>query len=440
MKTLPYYVRDKLLKLGADEVIVSESSQEASQVKFVNNKIAKTGTEILIGLSIFLTKNKKIASTTIRDPSKKTADETIKDLIKFIKYAKPKEDYYGIAKGPFKYKEIKELYDKNISNVDEVDYVKNAIDTSSEIGAKRNSGVLAISKSKDLLLSSNGVEAEEKATGLYFSIRAFLNKDASGHFTSGSRTIKNFKPARYAQEAAKIAKLALNPKEGKPGKYDVIFSPLAFGNLLANVGYSLPIFSVESGMSFFANKLNKVVASKNVTLFDDGRLPNGLASSKYDAEGVPTQKNVVIDKGILKTYLHNSSSAKKYNAKNTASAGLISQQPSNIVLKCGDFSKEELFKEVKNGLYITNLWYTRFQNYETGDFSTIPRDGIFLIKNGEIKEPVKNIRVSENMLNILKNVSAIGKKPEQVIGWEVEIPTITPHVLVKNINVTKPIK
>ena len=82
--------------------------------------------------------------------------------------------------------------------------------------------------------------------------------------------------------------------------------------------------------------------------------------------------------------------------------------------------------------------YTRFQNYNTGDFSTIPRDGIFIIKNGKIGQPIKGIRISENMLNILKNTVEIGKTPERVVGWEVEIPVITPAVLVKDVNVTRP--
>ena len=96
-----------------------------------------------------------------------------------------------------------------------------------------------------------------------------------------------------------------------------------------------------------------------------------------------------------------------------------------------------LERQVKRGLIITNVWYTRFQNYETGDFSTIPRDGMFLIENGKVTGAVKELRVSDNLISILKNISAIGKEPESVFGWEVEIPTVTPPVLVKGVRVTK---
>ena len=96
-----------------------------------------------------------------------------------------------------------------------------------------------------------------------------------------------------------------------------------------------------------------------------------------------------------------------------------------------------MISQIKRGVYLTNIWYTRFQNYHTGDFSTIPRDGAFLIKNGEIVHPIKNIRLSENIINILKSTVALGKDVKQIRGWEVETPTTTPMALVKGLNVTR---
>ena len=97
-----------------------------------------------------------------------------------------------------------------------------------------------------------------------------------------------------------------------------------------------------------------------------------------------------------------------------------------------------LFDNVKNGIYVTNVWYTRFQNYSTGEFSTIPRDGAFLIKNGKIGQPIKNIRVSDNMLNIMKNLEFVSKERVQLRSWESENPSVIPKILVRNVNVTKP--
>jgi PmbA protein len=76
----------------------------------------------------------------------------------------------------------------------------------------------------------------------------------------------------------------------------------------------------------------------------------------------------------------------------------------------------------------------------TGDFSTIPRDGIFLIKNGKIYKSLKDLRIRDSMLNILKNIRAIANDTKQIYSWEIGTPVFTPHVLVKDVGVTMPTK
>ena len=100
---------------------------------------------------------------------------------------------------------------------------------------------------------------------------------------------------------------------------------------------------------------------------------------------------------------------------------------------------EKLLAGVDNGLYVTNVWYTRFQSYYTGVFSTIPRDGIFVIKNGSIVGSVNNIRITENLMDMLKNISNISNRTECVQWWEeISPPVYTPYVLIKDVNVTLP--
>ena len=159
---------------------------------------------------------------------------------------------------------------------------------------------------------------------------------------------------------------------------------------------------------------------------------------KFDAEGVPTKKNTLIKNGILQTYLHNTSTAKTYKTKTTANAGLTAPEPWNLVVQPGKRKPESLLKDIKKGIHVTNLWYTRFTNYFTGDFSTIPRDGLFYIENGEVKHPIKNVRISDNMLNMMKNIKEVANNTTQTKNWEASEPAITPSILVSNINITKP--
>ena len=89
---------------------------------------------------------------------------------------------------------------------------------------------------------------------------------------------------------------------------------------------------------------------------------------------------------------------------------------------------------------MTNIWYTRFQNYRTGDFSTIPRDGLFIIRNGELWQPVKGLRITDNLQRLLENITALSNKPETILWWGMDdqIPSTTPYVLVKDLNLTLP--
>jgi len=439
-KLIAHYMKKRLLEKGADDVIIEIGEQENNQIKFSNNKISTTKTWVELGAGIFATFKKKIITTNLNEISKESADRAVKNIILLEKAIKPNENFYGIAQGPFKYKKIKDLYDQKIKNLGEksIEIVESGINEALKEGAVRNGGLLETTTNYNYLLTSGNVEATDQSSNIHFSIRSFTDKDASGHGVASSNTIKNFDYKEAARHAANIAVMAKNPKRISAGAYDLIFEPLPLANMLEVITSSASVFSVEAGLSPLAGKIGKQIGNKIVTIYDEGNLQNGLASSKFDDEGVPTRKTTVVDKGILKTYLHNTSTARRYRVKTTANAGLISPNPSNIVLKPGNYKKEELFKSVKKGLYITNLWYTRFQNYVTGDFSTIPRDGIFLIENGKITNSVKEIRISDNILNIIKNMALIGKVPKQISSWEIDTHVKTPYAVVKNIKITKP--
>jgi len=344
----------------------------------------------------------------------------------------------GFAKGQFKY--AKSQADKKILELENpIEYVFDAVNAAEkEVGSEIDSGGILFAKYEDVFLaSSEGPMGMASPSAIELSIRAFSEREASGHGVECSSSLKDFKPAKAGEKAGKIARLAKNPKVGDEGVYDVIFDPLIFGSMLAVWGSMVSAFYILTQMSVFVNKLGQKVAPDIVTL-KDNPAEYSLANRVFDDEGVPTRENVFIDHGVLKTYLHNTSTAKIFKTETTGNAGLVMPTPWNVEMEQGDISKEELFKQVKKGLYLTNTWYTRFQNYAKGDFSTIPRDGIFLIENGEVKQSLKDIRVSDNILNMLNNIAAISQERQHVHWWgEADPPSLSPYVLIKNVHITK---
>ncbi|TLZ48749.1 MAG: TldD/PmbA family protein [Methanobacteriota archaeon] len=269
------------------------------------------------------------------------------------------------------------------------------------------------------------------------SIRALVSLESSGHGISCATKASAFNPEKAGHKAGRIAALAKNPKGGTPGKYDIVFDPLIFGSLIDQAGGRASAYAVETGFSPYLKKVGKKVASSAVTIYEDGSADT-LARRRFDAEGVPVKRKAIIQKGILKTYLHNTSTARKAKTKTTANAGLIAPEPFALICQPGDWTRDELFEEVKDGLWLTNTWYTRYQSYVTGDFSTIPRDGIFRIKNGEVAGAVKDIRLTDNLINVWSSVKGLSKSSEQVTWWgEVEVPTMAPYALATQVGITK---
>ncbi len=434
------FVVEKAKELGADDCIATVSNALGRQLKFVNNEIATSKTWDFISTSIFLSKGKRIIASTIQETDQAKIEEALKNLISIAGKMQPKQDFQGIAKGPFQYKDIPETFDQKVASMSEegVEIVSSAIDQALEIGAKRCSGVLLWNSSESYKVTSGGVNVSGKGTDIQFSLRALVDKEMSGHNVSVSRTLGKLNAGKVAQEAAKTAVMCKKPVDGKVGKFDILFHPMAFTNLMSYTANSFSSFYVDSGFSFLADKIGKNVAADMVTLTDDGTMPNGYNSSKYDEEGHPVRPTVLVKDGVMQTYLHNTSTARNHNTESTGNAGMISPGAWNIDVKPGDMEVDDMISGIKDGLYVTNLWYSRFTNYRTGDFSTIPRDAIFRIKDGKIVENWKSIRISDNMLNIMKNISALSKEKRQVYWWETSCPVTTPHVLVKGVNVTRP--
>ena len=435
------FILKKTKELGFGDVVVLSHEQNRRQVRFANNEITVAKNWHEQRVDIFVEYQKRLGTTTLTSLDKNTIENALKTLLKSVKNLTPKEDYYGIAEGPFKYKDIPETFDKAIVGLDEPnEYIERAINAALEEGAKRAAGVLYTDHNKLYLTTSNGVEAFDEGTGIEISIRAFIGDEESGHGTNSVRVLKKFDPESAGRKAGEIAKMAVNPVQGEAGTFDIIFDPLAFANLMSYMSFMTSAFAVEAGFSFLVGKLGQKVANENVTIKDIGNMPNAYGTRKFDDEGVPTRETTIIENGELKTYLLNTSFARKYKRETTANAGLIMPEAWNIFLEPGDYSKEELFSEVKRGIYITNVWYTRFQNYVTGDFSTIPRDGAFLIENGEITKPIRNIRVSDNFQHILENIVALGRELHHIHWWEVSTPVFIPYVLVKDVEITKATK
>jgi len=426
----------KAKAFGADEVVAKTTFGKYRQTRFSNNQIDTTVAWNDYIIDVSLAWEKRVVATQINDFQE--IDAKINRLLKLAKASKENPAFGGYAKGSFRY--AKSMADKRLPDLEDPSrHIFEAIDAAQEeAGSQIESGGILFTGFEDVyLVSSEGPIGVDSRSGVELSIRVFSEREASGHGVECSSTLTGFEPSRAGAKAGEVARMARSPEAGEEGVYDVVFDPLIFGSMLDVWADMVSAFSVMIQSSIFVDKLGQRVAPEIVTL-KDNPAAYSLANRVFDDEGVPTKETVFIDRGILKTYLHNTSTAKIFKTETTGNAGLPFPEAWNVEMDLGDVSRDDLFKEVKRGLYLTNTWYTRFQNPVKGDFSTVPRDGIFLIEDGEVKQSLRDLRISDNALSILNNIVAISKERQHVHWWgEAETPSLSPYVLVKNVHMTK---
>ena len=434
MEDLAVQIVAKAQKLGCQDAVADLVHNRSYQIRFAQNEPVISNRWRESYASVFLVHDKRVVATDIKDLT--DVDGSLERLVKIAKASQRNPEYAGIAKGKFRYAPFRPD-PKILALQDGSDYVHAAINGALAQGAKECAGSFWRYEDEHFLATSNGVEAHDHRASLYLSIRTLVSLESSGHGIACATRLSQFEPEKAGRKAGRIASLAKDPKRGQAGRYTVVFDPLIFGSLTDQVAGRLSAYAVLAGFSPYGKKIGKRVASPAVTIWDDGS-EESLARKKFDMEGVPTKRTPLIRKGILKTYLHNTSTAKRFKTKTTGNAGLVAPDPHAVFVKPGDWSRDEIFSEVKDGLWLTNTWYTRYQSYVKGDLSTIPRDGIFHIRKGEVVETWKDIRLTDNLVRLMQNVVALSDTTEQMMWWgEVSIPNVVPYALIKDVNITR---
>jgi PmbA protein len=206
----------------------------------------------------------------------------------------------------------------------------------------------------------------------------------------------------------------LGARKAKTARVPVVFDPLVANSILGHIFEGVEGDSVYRGASFLAGKLGQKIAADQVTIIDDGTIKGGFGTSPFDGEGVPTRRTLVIENGILKSYLLNTYTAKKLGLETTgnASRGLAGTPgigPGNYFMQPGSKTPQQIISEIKEGLYVTEF-LGHGANLVTGDYSR-GASGLW-ISGGELAYPVEEITVAGNLKEMFFNISEIANDLE----------------------------
>ena len=203
--------------------------------------------------------------------------------------------------------------------------------------------------------------------------------------------------------------------EVESGKYDIIISGKKMRDLLSAFSSAFSAKNVQLGMSRLRGKVGEVVASDIINIVDDPMREDSPMQTPFDGEGVATYKKNVIEKGVLKTFLYDLSTADKAGVESTGNGQRLSYSnpvyiaPYSFYIESGEHNFEELIKNMDNGLYVTDFKGMHAGcNAVTGDFS-IESAG-YIVRDGKIGEAVKSFTVAGNFFELLSNIESISDK------------------------------
>ncbi len=292
--------------------------------------------------------------------------------------------------------------------------------------AKRIKGLLGLLKGKGFhasgafshgevelaVVNSLGIEAYQKYSDLFFHLIA-ENGSGTGYASFVARDPDHFDIDSLAQEAIYKASKK-EPISVEPGEYEVILEPYAVSEFLSFLGYlGFNALAVQEERSFFCTQFGKKLVGERVTIYDDGLDPQGL-QVPFDFEGVPKQRVTFFEKGIAREVTYDSFTAGR-EGKTSTGHGLIAPNtagpiPINLFMREGDSSLEEMIRSTRKGIYVTRFHYTNVVEPMKTVITGMTRDGTFLIEEGEIKGPIKNLRFTESILRALSRVKAISRE------------------------------
>jgi predicted Zn-dependent protease len=238
--------------------------------------------------------------------------------------------------------------------------------------------------------------------------------DASGWARQSSWRVDDVPVVELGAEAIRKTEMGLSPQLIDPGEYTVVLDPYAVQDLIMSLNlYGMGARSVQEGRSWMVGRIGQQVFSPNVSIWDDGLDSNGVGLP-FDFEGTPKKRLDIIKDGVVIGPVYDRATGQKDGKDSTghalpANMRQFGPAAINLFMAPGDATLEEMIRTTAHGLYITRFHYTRLVHPSDCVVTGMTRDGAYLIENGKIAYPVKNLRFTQSYVEALGGVESIGK-------------------------------
>ena len=415
----------------ADECRVSLQSGLQANTRFADNGISTSGDATNDGVNIRSSFGRRTgsASTNI------LTDEGLRravDISERIARLSPEDREAMPELGPQTYRDVPAFFDStaNLDPTRRAEAANVCIETARR-GNMTSAGFLTLQAGAQAVANNRGLFAYHKASSFAMTntVRT-QGGTGSGWAGTAHNDWSKARPQELATVAAQKAQASVNAVAIEPGRYTVVLEPTAVANLLGLVVFAMQARSADEGRSFFSkrgggNKIGEQVVDQKVTITSDPWDPDLLAAP-FGGDGLPNKATTWIENGVVRNLLYDRYWAQQKNVEPTGF-------PAGLKMTGGDASLDDLIRGTERGVLVTRFWYIRPLDQRTILYTGLTRDGTFLIENGRVTHPVKNMRFNESPVTMLNNVEALGRSirvsasESGDVGQAVVVPPIRTH-------------
>ena len=437
-KTAEKIVGRALAASKADETLALLTSSERALTRFSENAIHQNVNETSVGLAVQAAVGRRVGVAAGNVNAEADAAVLAARAFAIAKAQGEKDDYGGLASpGPAPAVQAFDEATARYTPDQRADGAGVVIAAAKAAGMKA-AGSFMTEKGAYAVGNSNGVFRYHPYTNAAL-VAVAMSDDASGYGEASAWEVGKIDLAALAEDVVKRAEMSKNPREIKPGQYDLIVEPYAVGELFSWM--SFVVFNTKAyqeGRSLLAKRMGEKIMGDNVTIVDYGLSPETIPLP-FDFEGVPKQRVTLIEKGVAKGLCYDLATGAKEGKPSTGhSLGPGSSEgplPLHLALLPGDSSVSKMIAAMDHGLYVTRFHYVNgFVEPMQAVFTGMTRDGTYWVEDGKIKYGVKNLRWTESMLRAFSNVKMMTRERRLMGGGG--ITTLAPAVYFRDFTFT----
>ncbi len=434
-------------KTKADELELTVLSNHNELTRYANSKIHQNVAQRDNSISLRVVFGKKVGSASTNRLNEAGVLKALNKAESIAKHQREDPHFKGLPEDVDRKTKNLDSYCKETAECspeERAKRVKDIVDYAGDEGVDRVYGSLSTSVMSLFVANTNGIRRSEEITKANLTVTTIADWDNDQGFGWGescNADIDKIEHRKVVELAVQKGLNNLNPKKIDPGEYTVVLEPLAVNTLftyLSFMGFSGK--SVQEQRSFMNGKFGEQLMDERVTMVDDAGYKDMMGFS-FDFEGVPKKRVEMIKNGVAKDVVYDSYTAGKENNKESTGHALpmpnsMGPMTMNLVLEGGDSNIEEMIKETDKGILVTRFNYCRPVHPVKSILTGLTRDGTWMIEDGEVQYPLKNLRFTQNLLDAFTDVEEIGT--EQVLFGMDYYPlyTLSPSMKIPKFNFT----